>query len=173
MNTAMRVIPIALALAVGGCINQSKNDKVLQRIEGLQLVNSPGLVFLETGNGQGGIGPKLVSLEIVGELVSTNGSPLPPNLANDIAATIQSELAKDGCVIIGSGRGSGIHYTPASGVSNANVERASVSYSLNGETGEAEVLVIERDYAVIDPRLASNPSAKVVGQLIVALHESR
>ncbi len=167
MNTAMRFTVIALALVMAGCVDRAKNDQVLDSIDKLKLVNSPGLIFHRMGgSSSGGSAEVLGTVEIIGELMSTNNSPLPPELAKDIANGIRTELTKQGCVVKGGGEGGGIHYTAASGVSNANVEKASVYYSFNGSEGRVEIFVIERDYA-------REPKAKVVGQLILTMNESR
>ena len=109
---------------------------------------------------------KLGHFDVIGELVSTNLAGLPPNLADDVACAVRAELVKAGCVIRGGGHGGGINYTPASEVSNANVDGASVDYSFNGTEGRVDVLVIQRNYA-------PDPKTKVVGQLILTLNESR
>ena len=167
MNAAMRFTVIALALISAGCVDRAKNDQVLESLEKMKLVDSPGLTLHKMGGGSsGGSGQLLGTVEIIGEIVSANNSPLPLNLADDIAGAVRNELMKQGCVIKGGGQGGGIHYTAASGVSNANVEKASVYYSFNGSEGRVEVLVIERDYA-------PEPKTKVVGQLILTANESR
>ena len=167
MGTATRLLLVASALVVTGCMDRTDNEKILHKIEGVRLVNSPGLTFRKMGSGYvGGTAEKLGHFEVIGELASTNGSALPPNLAADVAGVVHAELEKAGCVIRGGGHGGGIHYTPASEVSNANIDTACVYYSLNGTDGRVDVLVIERKYA-------PDPKTKVVGQLMLTLNESR
>lgn len=168
----MKIIPklllITSALIVAGCMDRSKNDQVLKDIKSLQLVSSPDLAFrFSSGGISWGTGVRIGSVRILGELVSTNGSPLPAGFADEVANTIRMELVKDGCTITGNGTGGGIHYTQASGIQNANIDQADVGYSLNGSHGQAEIFVIERDYQSFDQ------TNRVVGQLIVRVTEVR
>ncbi len=74
-------------------------------------------------------------------------------------------LIGKGCDIHGGGHGGGFHFTDASGVSNSNMDWASVDYSLNGSEGRVDIMVIDRDYEFL--------GKKVVGQMVVTLNEAR
>ena len=149
-----------------GCGDRSASGDATRSLKtALQNLNAMGLEFHQKTMSSGGTGNGF-AYEVVGELVSTNGSPLPPELAKKIADIVGADLGKQGCVITGGGQGGGIHYTSSSQVRNANIERASVDYSLHGAGGIVEVLVIERDYM-------PDPNTKVVGQLVISLNQSK
>ena len=166
--SALKLIVVALALLFTACRDHTENDQLLESIRRLQLVNSPGLAFREVGGGslQGGTASSTGRVESLGEIVSTDGSPLPPELAISIADNIRTELEKHGCLITGVERGGGINHTPDPPVSNANIQKASLSYSFNGARGHVIVLVIERDFSL-------DKQTRVVGQLLLVLNELR
>jgi hypothetical protein len=163
-----KVIVAILVLVLTGCSDRTNDGRALQSFQKLEFVNVPGLTFQQAGSSSGGTGAGFIFVDVFGELVSTNGASLPPNLAREIAAKIRTEFTKEGCQISENGNGpsGGVFYTAASGLKNVNFNRASVYYSLNGAKGIAEVLVIERNYT-------PEHGTKVVGQLVVTLNQSR
>lgn len=172
MNIATRIIIIGCVTIFTGCSDRQRNEQFLTDIGSLKLINSPGLEFHKTGGGEvRGTGARFASLEIVGEIIATNNSALPSHVADEIADSIKAEVGKFGGKTIGGSTGGGIHYTAAAatsyGITNVDLQQATLHYELNGAEGRVGAFVIERDY----PSVEANK--KVVGQLIVTLDESR
>jgi hypothetical protein len=109
-------------------------------------------------------GDKLWSYDVMGQLVSTNGTELPLNLAEDVANTIRVELVKAGCVIR-----SRVHMSPTTGTVNApSIDLAQVAYSYNGTEGRLDVTVVGGHQT-----RAIDPTGKVLGLLTLTFHEAR
>lgn len=167
IKAALNFAVVVALLSTAGCVDRNKNEQVIQGIGSIQFVDVLGLTFRPMGDRySGGTKMNLATKEITGELVSTNGTRLPPQFAERIAARIRLELQNQGCQDNGGPNGGGIHYTVDSNVSNSNIDRATVCYSLQGAEARIEVIVIERDYA-------PDPQTHVVGQLILIANESR
>ena len=167
IRTALSFAIALGALSTAGCVDRNKNDQVMQGIRSIQFVDVPGLTFRLVGDRYtGGRQAKLATREITGELLSTHGTQLPPQFAERIASRIRLELVSQGCQDNGGPNGGGMHYNPDSNLSNPNIDRATVCYSLQGAAAQVQVIVIQRDYA-------RDPQTHLVGQLIVIANEAR
>ncbi len=131
------------------------NNRVIDSVEHLDFVDVPSVSFAANRSGRNsGDAAKLSHLEIWGELVSTNRSELPEDLADRVAGRIRTHLERQGCVIHGSGHG---------GMPKATC--ASISYHLNKAEGRIDVTVIDRGF--------ESHGKNVVGQLMITVNEAR
>jgi hypothetical protein len=148
---------VACGMLLTGCADRSRNEKVIDGIRNLTLVDSPGISFETDGSErEGGTGMRLSHLRITGRLLSLDASGLPPDLAEEVAKRIRGYLVAEGCQLHGGGQSQGA--SPTDQVS-------SISYSLQGSEGRVEVYVIGRP--------SEYQGKKALGELMVTLDEAR
>lgn len=148
---------VACGMLLTGCADRSKNEKVIDGIGNLTLVDSPGISFETDGSArEGGTGRRLSTLRITGRLFSLDGTALPTDLAEKVANRIRDYLLAVGCRVDGGGQSQGA--SPIDAVS-------SISYSLQGSEGRVDVYVILRP--------SEYQGKKALGELMVTLNEAR
>ena len=170
MSTSRSVLAVGVAaLILSGCSNRppaGDENKFLHGLRQIALVDSPELSLRWPGeHASGGIEAKLLEFDKVGVLLASRGVALPSDLSDSMAQKVQTHLRKAGCTITGGGTRAGLGYSGASGVTNADVQWASVRYSRAGFAGTVDVIVIGRDYQVGEER--------VVGQVLLIVREAR